>query len=146
MASAKDFFSEAEKEAVVNAIRTAELHTSGEIRVHVDDRCDGDAYERAVKVFLHLNMDRKPFRNAVLIYVAVKDKKFSVIGDEAIHEKVGDTYWKTVSRQLHNDFKEGRFTQGILNSIQTIGQTLATYFPDVDELDRNNLPDDISFE
>ena len=67
MASAKDFFNEAEKDAIVAAIRKAELHTSGEIRVHVDDRCDQEVYDRAVKVFQHLRMDTKPFRNAVLI-------------------------------------------------------------------------------
>ncbi len=146
MASAKNFFTETEKDAIVAAIRKAELHTSGEIRVHVDDRCDQEVYDRAIKVFQHLNMDRKPFRNAVLIYVAVKDKKFAVIGDEALHEKVGSDYWKQITQQLHNDFKEGQFGNGILKSVGTIGNTLARYFPDVDELDRNELPDDISFE
>jgi len=146
MASAKDFFSDAEKQTVVDAIRSAEQHTSGEIRVHMDDRCDGNAYDRAVKIFMHLNMDRKPFRNAVLIYVAVKDKKFSIIGDIAIHEKVGNNYWKDITHQLHDDFKNGRFTQGILNSIHSIGNTLSAYFPHLDELERNSIPDDISFE
>lgn len=146
MASAKDFFNEAEKDAIVAAIRKAELHTSGEIRVHVDDRCDQEAYDRAIKVFQHLRMDTKPFRNAVLIYVAVKDRKFSIIGDEALHEKVGSDYWKLLTSQLHNDFVAGQYANGILKSIATIGNTLAKYFPDVDELDRNELPDDISFE
>ena len=62
MASAKDFFSEAEQEAIVNAIRAAELHTSGEIRVHADNRCYGDAFKRAQIVFHSLQMDRKPFQ------------------------------------------------------------------------------------
>lgn len=146
MASARDFFNETEKNAVVTAIREVELHTSGEIRVHIDDRCDGVAFQRAVKVFLHLKMDKKPFRNAVLIYVAVKDKKFSVIGDVAFHEKVGDAYWKNISASLHNHFVQGQFSSGIIDAIQTIGKTLTAYFPDVDELDRNILPDDISFE
>jgi uncharacterized membrane protein len=146
MASAKDFFSEAEQEAIVNAIRAAELHTSGEIRVHADNRCDGDAFKRAQIVFHSLQMDRKPFKNSVLIYVAVKDKKFALIGDEAIHTKVGDSYWKNISQAMQSQFKEGNFTLGIIEAIQTIGQTLAKYFPDIDELDKNTLPDDISFE
>lgn len=146
MASAKNFFNEAEKDAIVAAIRKAELHTSGEIRVHLDDRCDQDVYDRAVKVFQYLNMDRKPFRNAVLIYVAVKDKKFSVIGDEALHEKVGSDYWKRITQQLHDDFRTGLFGNGIIKAITTVGNTLTKYFPDIDELDRNEIPDDISFE
>lgn len=146
MASAKDFFNDAEKETVVAAIRNAELHTSGEICVHLDDRCDGNPYNRAIKVFMHLNMDKKPFRNAVLIYVAVKDKKCSVIGDVALHEKVGNDYWKNIIHTLSANFKNGQYEQGIIHAITTIGATLAFYFPNVDDLDRNTLPDEISFE
>ncbi len=146
MASAKDFFNEAEQEAIVTAIRKVELYTSGEIRVHVDDRCDQDAFDRAVKLFQHLKMDTKPFRNGVLIYVAVKDRKFSVVGDEAMHEKVGTHYWKEITQQLHNDFQQANYGNGIIKAVETIGATLAKYFPNVDELDRNELPDDISFE
>ncbi|MFN8259402.1 MAG: TPM domain-containing protein [Chitinophagales bacterium] len=146
MASAVNFFTEDEKEAIVASIRKAELHTSGEIRVHADDRCDGSAYDRAIKMFEHLNMNNKPFRNAVLIYVAVKDRKFAVIGDEALHSKVGTDYWKKITARLHDDFSEGHYGIGIQHAIETIGATLTKYFPDVDELDRNELPDEISFE
>lgn len=146
MASAKNFLKDDEKDAVVAAIRQVELHTSGEIRVHIDDRCEQDAYQRAVTIFEHLNMDKMPFRNAVLIYIAVKDRKFSIIGDEAIHEKLGDGFWKEISRELHNDFENYNFSIGIINTIETIGKELIKYFPNIDELDRNELPDDISFE
>ena len=146
MASAKDLFNDDEKESVVAAIRAVELSTSGEIRVHIDDRCDGDAFQRAVKVFIHLNMDKKPFRNAVLIYVAVKDKKFSIVGDIAIHEKVGEKYWKKILVEMEHHFSLGLFTDGIKEAIQTVGHTLSKYFPAIDELDKNTLPDDISFE
>lgn len=146
MASAKHFLTEAEKNSIVAAIRKAELHSSGEIRVHIDDRCDNDAYDRAVKVFQHLDMDKKIFRNAVLIYIAVKDRKFSVIGDEALHEKVGKDFWKNITEQLHNDFQMNNIGTGICNAIDTIGVALLKYFPAIDELDRNELPDDISYE
>ncbi len=146
MASAKDFFKDAEKDAIVTSIRNAEMHTSGEIRVHIDDRCDQNPFDRAVSLFQHLKMDKKPFRNAVLIYIAVKDKKFSVIGDESLHHKVGNDYWKTISHQLHEDFKAGNYGNGIIKAVETIGTTLSKYFPAIDELDRNELSDDISFE
>jgi len=146
MASAKDFFNDTEKEAIVAAIRKVEIHTSGEIRVHIDDRCDKDAYDRAVNIFQFLKMDKTAFRNGVLIYIAVKDRKFAVIGDQAIHSKVDDDYWKTISAKLHDEFVEHHYAEGIIRAIETIGKTLTKYFPDVDELERNELPDDISFE
>ena len=146
MASAKNFLSDAEKDAIVSAIRTAEATTSGEIRVRLDDRCDEDVLDRAVKVFHHLRMDKTVFRNGVLIYIAVRDKQFAIIGDDAINKKVDDDFWKNVSHQLHTDFKNEQPQQGILKAIETIGKTLSTYFPDIDKLDRNELPDDISYE
>jgi uncharacterized membrane protein len=146
MASAKDFFTESEKNAVVAAIRKMEMSTSGEIRVHVDDHCDGDVYEKAIKVFHSLNMEKTPFRNAVLIYVAVKDRKFAVIGDEAINNKVSAGYWGSISQQLLEEFKSGNYSNGIVRAVEAIGETLTKYFPDIDELESNKLPDDISFE
>ena len=146
MASSINFLSVSEKDAVVSAIRAAEATTSGEIRIHIDDRCDEEVLDRAVKVFHHLRMDKTVFRNGVLIYIAVRDRQFAVIGDEAIHKKVDDDFWKDISHQLHNSFKNEQAFQGILNAIETIGKTLSTYFPDIDKLDRNELPDDISYE
>lgn len=146
MASAKDFFNDAEKDAIVSTIRKVELHTSGEIRVHIDDRCDEEAYDRAVNVFNYLHMDKTTFRNGVLIYIAVKDRKFAVIGDKAIDKKVDNDFWRNITQQLHNEFVEQHYSNGIINAIETIGKTLVKYFPDVDELDRNELQNDISFE
>ena len=145
MSSAKDFFNNTEKDGIVSTIRKVELHTSGEIRVHIDDRCNEDAYDRAVKVFDYLNMNNTNFRNGVLIYIAVKDKKFAVIGDKAIHNKVDNDFWKNITHQLQKEFVEQNYSKGIINAIETIGKTLVKYFPDVDELDRNELQNDISF-
>ena len=146
MASAKDFFNDAEKDAIIAAIRKLEIHTSGEIRVHIDDRCDEEAYDRAVKVFQFLKMDQTAFRNGVLIYIAVKDRKFAIIGDEAIYQKVDNNFWSAVAQKLHNEFVETHFADGVINAIESVGKTLIKYFPDVDELERNELPDDISYE
>ncbi|MFN8237083.1 MAG: TPM domain-containing protein [Chitinophagales bacterium] len=146
MASAKTFLSDVEKDAVVAAIREAELHTSGEIRVHIDDRCDQDAYDRALKVFQSLKMYKTPFRNAVLLYIAVKDKKFAIIGDEAIHMKVHPDFWNVLLQELKENFSNEHFMEGITRCVHTIGTTLSTHFPDIDQLDRNELPNDLSFE
>lgn len=146
MASAKALFSKTQREAIIEAIRKAEMNTSGEIRVHVEDKCDGPVYEKAIQVFHTLGMQHTPQRNAVLIYIAVEDRKFAVIGDEAIHHKVTDGYWKELSKYLLSAFKAGHYSEGITGAIDKIGDTLMHYFPDTNEPDKNKLPDDISFE
>lgn len=146
MASANDFLKANEKELIVSAIRKAEMETSGEIRVHIDSRCDYAAFERAVELFQQLNMSNTVFRNAALIYVATQDKKFAVIGDEALNKKVDDDFWKQLVAKLHESFVEENYCNGIIDCIEKIGQIQKKYFPDIHLLDHNELSDEISFE
>ncbi|MBK6275787.1 MAG: TPM domain-containing protein [Chitinophagales bacterium] len=146
MASAKNFLKEYEKDLIVATIRKAELETTGEIRVHIDDRCDEKAFDRAVKLFYHLNIDKTLFKNGVLIYIAAEDRKFAVIGDEAIHQKVDNDFWNSITQKLHNDFLESNYCKGIVESIERISEILINYFPQTDNWKHNELDDEISFE
>jgi uncharacterized membrane protein len=93
--SKKDFFSTEEKNRIVSAIREAEKQTSGEIRVYVESRCRFvEALDRAAEVFTILKMGETTGHNAVLIYLAVKDRQLAIFGDSAIHEKVGEEFWR----------------------------------------------------
>ncbi len=47
---AKDFFSQEEKLEIKKAILNAELDTSGEIRVHIENECKEDVLDRAAYV------------------------------------------------------------------------------------------------
>src|SRR6478735_3091048 len=89
----KTFFTETEQQQIIEAIKQAELNTSGEIRLHIEPTCDGDPYERAQKVFESLGMQTTELKNGVLFYLAYKSKKFAIIGDKGIHEKVSQQFW-----------------------------------------------------
>jgi uncharacterized membrane protein len=56
MSKLEDFLSAEEEQEVVEAIRKAEKHTSGEIRVHIETNCDMDVYDHALEVFHVLKM------------------------------------------------------------------------------------------
>ena len=73
---AKELFTEELQKQVVSAIEIAELNTSGEVRVHLDDNCKGAVLDRAAYVFEKLEMHKTEQRNGVLFYLAVQDKKF----------------------------------------------------------------------
>ena len=64
------FFTAFEQRRIVAVIQDAEHQTSGEIRVHVEGHCAGDAYVRARQVFAALGMHRTRQRNGALIYLA----------------------------------------------------------------------------
>jgi uncharacterized membrane protein len=134
----------AEDEArVVAAIRAAEMTTSGEIRVHAEARAGREPIAAARRWFHHLGMDRTKLRNGVLVYLAVDDRAFAIVGDRGIHEKVGDAGWSAIRDRIQAAFAEGRFADGLEDAIRSVGGILAEHFPPGDG-DRNELPDEVS--
>jgi uncharacterized membrane protein len=142
--TAKDFFTKQEKENIKTAIKNAELETSGEIRVHIENECDGDVMDRAATIFEKLGMNKTQQRNGVLFYLAVLNRKFAIIGDVGINTEVPDDFWELVKFRMLNHFREGRFSQGLINGIEMAGTELKKFFP-YQTNDVNELPDDISF-
>jgi uncharacterized membrane protein len=144
MPSAKNFFSKAQQEDIRQAIMNAELDTSGEIRVHIESTCTGDALDRALVVFHKLGMEKTISRNGVLIYLAVKNRKFAIMGDTAIHKVVTENYWDSIKNKMLNHFRENRFTEGLVEAITETGKQLKKHFP-YQTNDVNELSDEISF-
>lgn len=140
----KNFFSEAEQQEIVEAIKQAELNTSGEIRVHIEPSCDGDAYDRAKTVFESLGMHATELKNGVLFYIAYKSHKFAILGDKGIHEKVSQQFWDAEKELLLAHFKEGKYAIGLCKAIGDAGTKLKEHFPYADN-DTNELSNDISF-
>ena len=142
----KPFFSEEENKQIVNAIVNAEMRTSGEIRVFIEDRCRYiDAMDRALEIFANLKMDQTEFRNAVLLYIALKDHQLAVYGDKGIHEKVGSEFWDIEVKKILAHFNKDDYAGGISNCVTEIGESLQLHFPYNKEIDKNELPDEIIF-
>jgi uncharacterized membrane protein len=144
MATAADFFSSQEQEDIKQAIMNAELDTSGEIRVHIENSFAGDVLDRAAFVFKQLGMTNTALRNGVLIYLAVKNRRFAIIGDSGIHKVVPENYWTGIKADMLNHFRESRFSDGLIDAITATGYHLKKHFPHQRD-DVNELPDDISF-
>jgi len=141
----KELLQEPEKERLVQAIRTAERLTSGEIRLFVESRCAYvDPMDRAQEIFLSLGMEKTKQHNGVLLYVALKDRQFAILGDKGIHDKVGDHFWQKEAHLLKVHFSQQRVVEGMEECIKEIGESLHTYFPYASG-DENELPDDIIF-
>jgi len=129
------------------AIHEAEAATSGEIRVYMEHKCPaGDAMARAREIFAKLQMEETQARNAVLIYVAMTDKKFALFGDTAIYEKAGGAaFWQKAADQLTGHLKRNEAGAGICNCIRQLGVALAEHFPADPAIKKNELPDEIVF-
>jgi len=139
----RDFFTRAQKKRLVEAIQQAEQGTTGEIRVYIEHHCPlPDPMQRARKIFEAHEMFRTVHRNAVLIYVAVKDRKYALFGDEGIHQKVGDSFWQQAAEAMLQHFKQKDLVKGLEASIHWIGQALKQHFPSQGE-NPNELSDEI---
>ena len=139
-----NFFSNYEEQAIIEAIQGAELNTSGEIRVHLEDKVKGNVLDVAVRVFRELEMDKTQARNGVLILIAPLDKKYAILGDEGINKVVPENFWDAEKNLMQEHFKEGAFCKGICEVIGRIGVKLKEHFPYQSD-DVNELPDEISY-
>jgi uncharacterized membrane protein len=142
----KKFFTEEEQELIVDAVREAEQRTSGEVRVFVERRCRYVyAIDRAIEIFEQLKRDQTKDRNAVLVYVAIKDRQLAIFGDEGIHKKVGDEYWAAEVVKMIKAFNRDNMGDGLVQCVKDIGIALHEHFPYDKDTDKNELPDDIVF-
>ena len=138
------YFSKAEEERIVEAIRKAEKQTSGELRVHVARKHKVDILTEAAKVFQKLGMDKTKERNGVLFFIVPQKKQFAVIGDKGINEKVPEGFWDEVRDLMQDFFKKGEITEGVCQGVTLAGHQLEQYFPGKDD-DENELPDTVSY-
>jgi len=143
MSKVEDFLTASQEQQIIEAIKTAEKNTSGEIRVHLEKSTDKPPMERALEVFHFLKMDATKLRNGVLFYFAVESKKFSILGDEAINNKVPENFWETEKELVLTYFSKGDFSKGIELAIIEVGKKLKEFFP-YQSNDTNELSNEIS--
>lgn len=141
---AKKFFTPEQQADILKAVKQAELNTSGEIRVHIENKCEGDVLARSAYIFKKLGMTKTKQRNGVLFYLAVEHRKFAVLGDAGIDKVVPENFWDDVKTNMLTYFKKGLFTEGLTQGIHQAGELLKTHFP-YQKDDKNELPDDVSF-
>ncbi|NGF58301.1 TPM domain-containing protein [Parapedobacter sp. SGR-10] len=134
-----------DQEKVVHAISQAEGMTSGEIRVVVENTVmQEDIMQKATHYFEELEMHNTLQRNGVLIYLAIADHRFAIIGDVGIDEKVEGDFWECTKNEMLTFFRQGDFAGGLVAGIQNAGKQLQHYFPRQED-DINELPNDIYF-
>lgn len=140
----KAFLGKLDHERIVAAIRDAEARSRGEIRVHASSRAVADARQEAVVRFERLGMTATQERNGILIYVAPLSRSFAIVGDSGIHERCGADFWKEIAAAMEQDFRAGRFSDGLVKGIARAGDALAEHFPRSGAPDVNELSDSVS--
>ncbi len=133
-----------QEQRIIAAIEAAELVTSGEVRVHLNDTCSGNPLRDAQKQFHKLGMHQTAERNGILFFIALESHKFAVVGDAGIHAKVGQSFWEGIRDHMVPELKEGRWIEALELGIAEAGRALAEHFPHQGRSDRDELSNDVS--
>lgn len=120
--------SPADRDRVAQAIAAAERGTTGRIAVRVIKHATRDAFEHAKKEFERRGMHRHQHGNAALILVSPNARKFAVIGDAALHERVGDAFWQRIVDEMRDRFANGTIADGVVAGIERIGEAFRAHF------------------
>jgi uncharacterized membrane protein len=145
-------FSVTDLAGIKEAVRKAELETSGEIRVVVHSHCDPDlqsvedltarVYRQALREFGRHGMSNTRERTGVLVLLVMEERRFQILADTAINEKFSQDEWDALAAEAGHHFRERRFAHGVCFLVGEIGNKLAEFFPRRPD-DVNELPDDV---
>jgi uncharacterized membrane protein len=134
----RQFLGDEDFTAIDQAIKTFEKKTSGELVVSFQLVSRGDPYKEGRRIFKRLKLHQTRERNAVLVVIFISSRKFAILGDQGIDEKVPEGFWIQTAAIMGDNFREQRYREGLVEGIQLLGGQLAEHFPyredDVDEL------------
>ena len=128
------FFDDDDFLRISNKISEIELITAGEVRVSIKEEKtfserNSNLQELAEKEFYRLNMHQTRDKTGILLYFLLGERKFHILADKGINEKVESNVWVKVSENIQNNFKNGYFSKGIVEGIENVGKLLSEHFP-----------------
>ncbi len=128
------FFNDDDFLDISNTIKEMEKITSGEIRVAIKEETTFLKKKKDVKVlaeeeFYKLKMDSTRDKTGILIYVLLSKRKFYILADSGINEKVNQDIWNKMRNEMQTEFQQGNYLEGIVKTIEKVGNLLSQYFP-----------------
>ncbi len=131
---------------IEKAILEVESQHSGELRFAVETALDLPELwrqvpprRRAAQVFGHLGVWDTAQNNGVLIYVLLADRDVEILADRGIAARVAQHEWEQVCRDIEGHYRAGRYGQGSVAGIHSVGALLARHFPNA-RVGANELP------
>jgi uncharacterized membrane protein len=143
----KKLFSKEDLAAIASAIGAVEKTTAGEIRVSIRQKRGwgerkSSIEDMARREFELLGMTKTQDRIGILIFLLLQDRKFFILADEGIHNKVEDGRWAKIADEMSAHFSKSNFRQGMIHGVQAVGGILSNLFPRKSD-DINELPNEV---
>jgi putative membrane protein len=99
--------------------------------------------QRAMVAFVEHGIYRTREENGVLLFASLHERKVVVLGDRAVHEKLGDEHWKRAVDTLVKGIRGGDPAEGFCQAIADIGEEMAKAFPRGSSPQSNEISDEL---
>ncbi len=128
------FFTDDDFLHISNKIKEMEKLSSGEIKVSIKERKPALQKRKSVrglaeKEFVRLNMHATRDKTGILLYLLLRERQFYILADEGINAKVQKNTWEKIRDDIEHRFRNGNFTEGLVNGIEQVGNILGMHFP-----------------
>ena len=117
-----------DRRRIAAAIAQAEDGTDARIAVRLIPDEAVAAFDRAKIEFERIGLRRSENRNAALVLVAPRARRYAVLGDRALHERVGDGFWHDVVAEMQPLFAHD-VAGAVIRGVERIGSALREHFP-----------------
>ncbi|WP_082349242.1 TPM domain-containing protein [Candidatus Kryptonium thompsonii] len=143
----KDIFTKEDLKKISEKIAQIEKRTSGEIRVSIHEKRSLlerklSIFDMALREFYRLGMDKTRDQTGVLVYILLSERKLQIVADKGINEKVENETWQKIADKIAEQFKQGKYLEGIMEGLDEIGGILLQHFP-IKPDDRNELSNEV---
>jgi putative membrane protein len=101
---------------------------------------------RALRAFREHGVHETREQNGVLLFASLYERKVVVLGDRAVHEKLGDEHWKRAVDTLVAGIKAGDPASGFCAAIADIGEEMAKAFPRGEGSQPNEISDELRLD
>jgi putative membrane protein len=104
---------------------------------------DERVHQRALRAFMEHGVYRTRGETGVLLFASLFERRVVILGDRAIHEKMGETGWRQAVAALTSGLRQGEPEEGFVQAIRSVGEALAASFPRSDTPGSNEISDDL---
>ncbi len=128
------YFTGDELKDVQSAIDEVERKTIGEIVLSLRNKRTlleklYKKHELAIKDFGRLGVGSTKEKTGILIFIIFEEKYYDILADEGIYAKIPDKVWNELEEKLKDKFQTGKYSEGIVQLVETMGEILANEFP-----------------
>ena len=119
---------------ISDKIKDLEKNTSGEICVSIKEEPSFRDRKKDLKIlaeeeFFKRSVNNTRDKTGILIFIVLKQRKFYILADSGINEKVAPDTWDFIKDNMQDMFTRGKFAGGIIKTIEAVGEILNAHFP-----------------